>query len=66
MIIEICGRKAEAKKNYSAGLWNEWTTERIRGAFNFGNGTYKDLIRYARDNKQYCCLYDTEKRIFLA
>ena len=38
--------------------WNEdkthftiWTLPRIRGAFNFGNGTLKDFQRYMNDNK---------------
>ena len=27
---------------------------RIKGAFNFGNGTEKDLKRYMHDNSKYC------------
>lgn len=66
MIIEIDGTKKTAKKNYRDGLWREWTKEHIKGAFNFGNGTMSDLIEYAKRNKMYCILYDTEKREFLA
>jgi hypothetical protein len=32
----------------------EWTGEKIKGAFNFGHGTLKDLKRYMDDNKKYC------------
>lgn len=31
----------------------DWTQERIRTAFNGGNGTEKDLRRYMDNNKQY-------------
>ena len=35
------------------GDYLEWTPERIKRAFNFGNGTEKDLERYIRLNKQF-------------
>ena len=38
----------------AAGYYNEWDDERIKGAFNFGNGTQADFIRYKRDNSQFC------------
>ena len=66
MIIEIDGGKKTAKQNYRAGLWSEWTPERIRGAFNFGHGTMAELKEYAKNNKMYCSLYDTETHSFLA
>ena len=31
----------------------DWTLERIKAAFNSGNGTEKDLKRYIEDNKDY-------------
>ena len=31
--------------------FNVWDNERIRNAFNFGNGTIKDFERYMKDNK---------------
>lgn len=43
-----------SKKNPE--LFNYWTEERIKGAFNFGNGTIKDLKRYAKNNKQFCTI----------
>ena len=38
---------------YQRGDCLEWTPERIKSAFNFGNGTEKDLERYIRLNKQF-------------
>ena len=66
MIIEISGTKKTAEQNYKSGLWNEWTPERIKGAFRFGHGTTEDLKRYAITNKAYCSLYDTETGEFIA
>jgi hypothetical protein len=43
--------KTEAIKN---GNFNEWTIERIKACFNFGNGTIKDFKNYMENNKQYC------------
>ena len=40
-------------KAYQRGDYLEWTPERIKRAFNFGNGTEKDLERYIRLNKQF-------------
>lgn len=31
--------------------YNYWDDDRIKGAFNFGNGTWKDMKRYMDDNK---------------
>lgn len=31
----------------------EWTEERIKRAFNYGNGTEFDLKRYIDDNSEY-------------
>lgn len=38
---------------YRQGDYLEWTPERIKRAFNFGNGTEKDLKRYIHLNKQF-------------
>ena len=40
-------------KAYQRGDYLEWTPEKIKRAFNFGNGTEKDLERYIRLNKQF-------------
>lgn len=42
------------QKAIADGYFLEWTKERIKNAFNNGNGTDADLKRYMRDNKQYC------------
>lgn len=31
-----------------------WTDQKIKKAFNFGNGSKKDFKRYMSDNKKYC------------
>lgn len=43
--------KSEAIK---AGYFRAWTAERIKKAFNFGNGTMKDFNEYTENNKKYC------------
>lgn len=40
----------EAVKNMDGNLW---TDEKIKGAFNFGNGTKKHLKKYIENNKNY-------------
>lgn len=49
------GDTTEAQQKAIAdGYFLEWTKERIKNAFNNGNGTDADLKRYMKDNKQYC------------
>lgn len=43
-----------------AGDFLAWTPEKIKAAFNFNNGTIKDLKRYMRDNKCYCLFLDSD------
>lgn len=31
----------------------EWTAERIRSCFNYGNGKIQDMENYMQDNRQY-------------
>jgi hypothetical protein len=45
------GNLNEAVKNKDGILW---TDERIKKAFNFGNGTKKHLENYINNNKKYC------------
>lgn len=60
MILEI--DRAELREYYKGNIKRAiaekggllWTTERIKHAFNFGNGTEKDLKQYMKDNKIYC------------
>lgn len=68
MIIEISRKKAQELKSIDKAIKNlwftVWTPERIKAAFNFGNGTKKDFDRYMKNNKDYCIFKDlTEKEI---
>ena len=45
------GSLNEAVKNKGGVLW---TDEKIKVAFNCGNGTKKDLKNYINNNKKYC------------
>lgn len=65
MIIEIKGSRRDAKKNYQKGLFNEWTPERIKGAFNSGAGSLSDLKEYAKNNRAFCTIVDTKKGVAL-
>ena len=40
-----------SKKTGSTWLW---TSEKIKKAFNFSNGTEKDFKRYIANNRQFC------------
>lgn len=59
MILEI--DKSYVEKFYNGDLKKciiekdgmLWTDERIKGAFNFGKGTKKDLKEYMKDNQKY-------------
>lgn len=33
------------------GSWSPWNENRIKGAFNFNQGTMSDFKRFAKDNK---------------
>ena len=35
------------------GYYSKWDEKRIKGAFNFKNGTLKDFKRYMKDNQKY-------------
>ena len=49
------GNTPESRQNaINDGFFNIWTEERIKNAFNNGNGTETDLKRYMNDNKHYC------------
>ena len=49
--VKECG---SVEKAISAGAFTVWNNERVKLAFNFGNGTEKDFSRYMRDNVQFC------------
>ena len=50
--VEIRGTARTAQKYFDDGCFNYWTPERIKGAFNFHNGTITDLKKYAENNKK--------------
>lgn len=58
MIIEVnksyIKQFGTAERAIAEGYCIDWTPERIVSAFNFGNGTMKDLKRYMNDNKGIC------------
>lgn len=58
MIIEIYKQRAQEcgsiENAIKEGYFIEWTPERIKGAFNFGRGTEKDLKSWIERNKGLC------------
>ena len=36
------------------GFYIDWTDEKIKSAFNFGDGTIKDLKKHIENNKNLC------------
>lgn len=58
MIIEIykpyIKLDGSIEKVIENGFFIEWTPERIKNAFNFGNGTEKDLKKHIQNNKNLC------------
>lgn len=62
MIIEISRKQAEklgsVEKAIKNGWFIIWNNERIKKAFNFGNGSKKDFSEYQRNNKAYCIFKD--------
>jgi hypothetical protein len=68
MIIEIDRKwlkevyNGNIKQLMKAGDYLDWTPERIKRAFAFGNGTITDLHKYINNNRQYAIFYDTEKQ----
>ena len=49
--------KGSLVKLVGEGLYTIWDDKRIKSAFNFGNGTYEDFIRFVKDNRIYCAFY---------
>ena len=48
--------KEVIKKSYFV----TWDEQRIKNAFNFGDGSAKDFKRYKEDNKQYCLFLEVK------
>jgi hypothetical protein len=59
-VIEIHGTRKTAIREYNNGWWNLWTDRRIKGAFEFDNGTFEDLKKYAAMNRQYATFVNLE------
>lgn len=51
ILRDDCG--GDIKKAIADGWYLEWTPERIKHAFNFGNGTIADLKKHMKMNKNY-------------
>lgn len=68
MIIEIDKKwlrelyNGNIKQLMKAKDYLDWTPERIKSAFAFGNGTITDLHEYINNNRRYAIFYDTEKQ----
>lgn len=74
MILEVCKKNDPyLKEHYNNNPLNMvkamdgilWDDARIKHAFNFGNGTKKDFLRYMKDNKCFCAFYDLEAKAFI-
>lgn len=42
-----------------------FTDEVVKSAFNFGNGTEKDLKKHIENNRCFCKYYDLDKKQFI-
>lgn len=67
MIIEVSIQnesfyKGGINQAIKDGYFNVWTDERIKKAFNFGNGTKADFNRYKEDNKSYCKILEVDEK----
>jgi hypothetical protein len=60
----ISGRRYKSiNEAIQDGGYSVWCNEKIKLAFNFGNGTEKDFKRYCKDNK---CKIISENEFFFA
>ena len=55
--VKNLGSVEKAIKN---GYFVSWDDNRIKNAFNDGNGTINDFRRYVINNKQFCHYIDAE------
>ena len=58
MVIEVYRKNINqfgtVEKAIAEGYFIDWTVDRIREAFNNGNGTERDLKRYMDNNSHLC------------
>lgn len=64
--IAYCRKEygGDAKRMIAAGDALIFDEDRVKSAFNFGNGTEKDLRRYIANNRKYMRFYDLENNCF--
>ena len=64
--IDFCRKEYDgnAKRMIAAGDALIFDDERIKRAFNFGNGTEKDMRRHIENNRKFCRYYDLENSCF--
>lgn len=68
----------ELSKNYAKKFYNGdykkmidqmdgvlYDDENIKNAFNYGNGSFKDLMRYINDNRKHAKYYDLNKKCYI-
>lgn len=67
MIIEVSIQnesyyKGGISQSIKDGYFSVWTNERIKNAFNFGNGTASDFEEYKKNNhKRYCYIMEVNE-----
>ena len=47
------GKNLKIEGSIKAGNYSYWNSEKIKAAFNFGQGTMTDFRRYIENNRQY-------------
>ena len=57
-VLEKCGSVKEAMRR---GLYTAWTPDKIKGSFNYGKGTVKDLKKYMDNNKTLLCFVEVQE-----
>ena len=58
--IRIQGNKDKASLAFCEGCFIAWTNKNVKNAFAFGNGTIKELKRFASDNVNYETIIDID------
>ena len=58
LFVEVCTQNGKTLDyNIKNGFCSCWNLNRIKKTFNFGDGTIKDFLSYAEDNKNYAKFY---------
>lgn len=56
-----CTFQTAIRKANEDGFYSEWNEDRIRAAFNFGNGTMTDFRNYMDANIFFCIYREVRK-----